>query len=246
MTRVMGRIVMGSQIKAARGLLGWSQHDLAEAASLHTNAVAYWEQTVAIPTGRHEPHACARIRHAFHHAGVEFVGHAKPGVRLVQNDNYCGRPPSRARARHGVKHLLPSWTMPARTKTVPSVVTRQPSSPCGARTRIGAPCQRKGLDNGRCRNHGGLSSGPKSMAGRVRIAEAQRRRWAKWRECTANQKSEEGPELRAGRVIGAPRGTSVNNGQQTHDGDIQKAREFNVRTLGTRVATAQGKQLGKQ
>jgi transcriptional regulator with XRE-family HTH domain len=182
MTKVMGGIVMGNQIKAARSLLGWTQHELADAARVHPNAVAYWEQTVAIPTGRHQPHACRKMGEALHRSGVEFFGHAKPGVRLVQNHNYCGRPPSRARARHGVKRFLPPWAMLARTKTVPSVVARrQPSSPCGARTRSGAPCRRSGLDNGRCPNHGGLSSGPKSIAGRQRIAEAQRRRWAEWR-----------------------------------------------------------------
>lgn len=50
---------------------------------------------------------------------------------------------------------------------------------CGARTRRGMACIRKPLANGRCPNHGGLSTGPKSEAGRQRIAEAQRRRWAK-------------------------------------------------------------------
>jgi hypothetical protein len=34
----------------------------------------------------------------------------------------------------------------------------------------------------RCRFHGGLSTGPKTEAGRARIAEAQRRRWRAYRE----------------------------------------------------------------
>jgi hypothetical protein len=34
----------------------------------------------------------------------------------------------------------------------------------------------------RCRLHGGLSTGPKTEAGRARIAEAQRRRWRGYRE----------------------------------------------------------------
>jgi hypothetical protein len=34
----------------------------------------------------------------------------------------------------------------------------------------------------RCRFHGGLSTGPKTEAGRARIAEAQRRRWCLYRE----------------------------------------------------------------
>ena len=51
--------------------------------------------------------------------------------------------------------------------------------PCGAKTRAGHPCQRKGLGRGgRCPNHGGASTGPKTPEGRQRIAEAQRRRWA--------------------------------------------------------------------
>ena len=52
---------------------------------------------------------------------------------------------------------------------------------CGAQTRQNVPCKRKALANGRCRNHGGLSTGPKSAEGRKRIAEAQPNRWARWR-----------------------------------------------------------------
>lgn len=32
---------------------------------------------------------------------------------------------------------------------------------CGAKTRKGTPCQKAGLKNGRCRLHGGSSTGPK-------------------------------------------------------------------------------------
>ena len=52
---------------------------------------------------------------------------------------------------------------------------------CGAHTRRGTACKRKALANGRCPNHGGLSTGPKTEAGRQRISEAQQRRWAAWR-----------------------------------------------------------------
>lgn len=205
MSRITGRIVAGCQIRAARSLLYWSRHDLARAAGVHCNAVAYWEQTVAVPTGRREAHACARIRETFHQAGVEFVGHAKPGVRLVENANYCMRPPSRARARHGVKRYLPPWEMLVRTKTVATVAARgKQLSTCGARTRTGSPCRRKGLDNGRCRNHGGLSSGPKSLAGRARVAEAQRKRWAKWRDCAAAAQVRQGPND-GGKIASAAR-----------------------------------------
>jgi hypothetical protein len=52
---------------------------------------------------------------------------------------------------------------------------------CGAKTRRGTSCVRPALENGRCPNHGGLSTGPRTKAGRNRIAAAQRRRWAEWR-----------------------------------------------------------------
>ncbi len=39
---------------------------------------------------------------------------------------------------------------------------------CGARTRRGKPCKRKALQNGRCPNHGGLSTGPKTREGKLR------------------------------------------------------------------------------
>jgi len=37
--------------------------------------------------------------------------------------------------------------------------------PCGAKTRCGTPCQGPGMANGRCRTHGGTSTGPRTDAG---------------------------------------------------------------------------------
>jgi hypothetical protein len=50
---------------------------------------------------------------------------------------------------------------------------------CGALTGSGTPCLLK-VEAGkrRCRLHGGLSTGPRTVAGKARIAAAQRRRWA--------------------------------------------------------------------
>ncbi len=42
---------------------------------------------------------------------------------------------------------------------------------CGAKTRSGTPCKRKDLHrSGRCRLHGGLSTGPKTLEGKRRSA----------------------------------------------------------------------------
>ncbi len=43
---------------------------------------------------------------------------------------------------------------------------------CGAKTRSGRPCRRRDLyANGRCRLHGGLSTGPKTEQGKKRSCE---------------------------------------------------------------------------
>jgi hypothetical protein len=62
--------------------------------------------------------------------------------------------------------------------------TKRERPRCDARCRDGSPCQAppvwdRGLDrpvNGRCRMHGGLSTGPKTVEGRRRIAESNRAR----------------------------------------------------------------------
>ena len=42
---------------------------------------------------------------------------------------------------------------------------------CGARTRAGTPCKRRDIYlSGRCKLHGGLSSGPKTEAGKVKAS----------------------------------------------------------------------------
>ena len=56
---------------------------------------------------------------------------------------------------------------------------RGPWKKCGARTRKGIPCRARALPGkARCKFHGGLSTGPKTAEGRMRIAEAQRKRWS--------------------------------------------------------------------
>lgn len=66
----------------------------------------------------------------------------------------------------------------------PQVAPRKPKRRplCGARTRRGEPCRAKVLPGKRrCKFHGGLSTGPKTEAGKQTIREAQRNRWAAYR-----------------------------------------------------------------
>jgi hypothetical protein len=50
---------------------------------------------------------------------------------------------------------------------------------CGAFARsTGNPCRALALKNGRCRNHGGMSTGPRTTEGRRAIGDATRKRMA--------------------------------------------------------------------
>lgn len=51
---------------------------------------------------------------------------------------------------------------------------------CGANARsTGKPCKAAPLANGRCRNHGGLSTGPKTKQGKQAIGLSNRQRKTK-------------------------------------------------------------------
>ena len=43
---------------------------------------------------------------------------------------------------------------------------------CGAKTRNGSPCRQPAMKNGRCRLHGGKSTGPKTQEGLERSRKA--------------------------------------------------------------------------
>lgn len=81
---------------------------------------------------------------------------------------------------------LQTYVLPlAKFATVANLIPAPPSAPkrCGATNRKGLPCAMKPEPGKhRCKFHGGRSTGPKTVEGRQRIAEAQRRRWAHHRE----------------------------------------------------------------
>jgi len=60
-----------------------------------------------------------------------------------------------------------------------AVQTERVGNRCGAHARsTGEPCKAKALPNGRCKNHGGMSTGPKTLEGRRAISEATSQRMA--------------------------------------------------------------------
>jgi len=72
------------------------------------------------------------------------------------------------------KDILEPWRLrgcPLPTPALPPLPDELRGLCCGARTRAGTPCRRRDLAyNGRCRLHGGLSTGPKTTAGKQRSA----------------------------------------------------------------------------
>src|ERR1700719_3895242 len=85
---------------------------------------------------------------------------------------------------------------------------------CGAKTRVGGCCQvRAEPGKARCRFHGGKSTGPKTEAGRSRIAEAQRLRWRAYRE-RGFGRSESGDEIGSEREL--PAGPNTPRSSERH------------------------------
>jgi hypothetical protein len=69
------------------------------------------------------------------------------------------------------------WSTYAQTNLMEAVMRMKIK--CGAYARsTGQPCQAKALTNGRCKNHGGMSTGPTTPEGRQAIALATRQRMA--------------------------------------------------------------------
>ena len=61
-----------------------------------------------------------------------------------------------------------AWRERVRRRPVPPR-RRRDMPRCGAFARsTGQPCKAKALANGRCKNHGGMSTGPKTVEGKAR------------------------------------------------------------------------------
>jgi hypothetical protein len=117
------------------------------------------------------------------------IGHSKnensPSDRVeLLSRGRLGPLPHLWGASHAFAHVMGSWVARRNVRQVRHVGEK--ISRCGARARSrgGEPCQappvlhpETGLPrNGRCKLHGGRSTGPRTIEGRRRVAEAQRRR----------------------------------------------------------------------
>src|SRR3954454_14455709 len=71
----------------------------------------------------------------------------------------------KAKSPNNPASRLPDWRI-----TLPLA---HASPRCGARTRAGTPCRAAAIPAGRCRIHGGASTGPKTAEGLERMRKAR-------------------------------------------------------------------------
>jgi transcriptional regulator with XRE-family HTH domain len=76
-------LVITRQIKAARSLIGWEQHDLASNSGVAISTVRRLERRGGPIGVRFE--TIEKICKAFEKAGIEFIGEPNPGVRLASH-----------------------------------------------------------------------------------------------------------------------------------------------------------------
>jgi transcriptional regulator with XRE-family HTH domain len=75
-------MISGAQVRAARSLLGWTAAELATKAGVGISTVQRVENAQDAPNARGGN--LAAIEHALETAGIEFLNHGQPGVRLVE------------------------------------------------------------------------------------------------------------------------------------------------------------------
>ncbi|MFD0982826.1 HGGxSTG domain-containing protein [Tropicimonas aquimaris] len=153
----------GDDLKNARREMRWSQRELAQRAGVDRTTVHYWEAKAEIDN---RSWAIGRIADALGWRDFQtliartLIARTRHGVldrdKETANLNrlYSG---SKGNILHGACNQRVA---------------------CGAKTRKGTPCKAQSEPGKkRCRFHGGMSTGPKTEEGRLRIAEAQRKRW---------------------------------------------------------------------
>jgi transcriptional regulator with XRE-family HTH domain len=79
--------ISAAQLRAARGLLGWSQEDLARESTIGRATIADFE------SGKRQPYetTLATLRAALEAAGVEFTNGGQHGVRMTEEFALTGK-----------------------------------------------------------------------------------------------------------------------------------------------------------
>lgn len=157
----------GTELRLGRKAAGLSQAQLAAAAGIGRQAVSYWEnKSVLCGNGW----ACRRM---FEALGIS-IPPVSPFLTRARGDGVLFEQVMKEHQRLA--------RISAATKTREASDLAHLRVLCGAMTRKGQPCRLLSEPgHKRCKFHGGRSTGPRTPAGRAKIAEAQRQRRAAWR-----------------------------------------------------------------
>ncbi|WP_426034037.1 HGGxSTG domain-containing protein [Cypionkella sp. TWP1-2-1b2] len=154
----------GAELRAARKAAKITQADLAKRAGVSRDTVKYWEAKAQIGW-----HGAWRLM-------AEALG-------LRSNPSSIARAGGRGvsfreQADAQAEVLFAAYLARRKQREAHHIATRRVI--CGAKTRKGGQCRNKSEPGKRrCKFHGGKSTGAKTPEGLARIAEAQRRRWAR-------------------------------------------------------------------
>jgi hypothetical protein len=120
--------------------------------------------------------------------------HARPITKRSKADEYC---------EEVLATAYPDLAYEEALRLIKLNLLRLPKrlrGRCGAWARsAGRPCVAPAMPNGRCRRHGGLSTGPTSEKGREIIRTALRQRWVNWRDLRKELDEASGIEKQVGR-----------------------------------------------
>jgi DNA-binding XRE family transcriptional regulator len=158
----------GAELRAARKAAGLTQAAMAERVGVSRDTVQYWEAKPLICRWG----AGKRMAEALGFAGLSRNNARAGGWGVSWKEQEDARIEAQLVALRSATQAREAQRL-ARLRVV-----------CGAETRKGTPCRCKSeAGKRRCKYHGGLSTGPKTQEGRDRIAEAQKRRWARVKGC---------------------------------------------------------------
>ena len=158
----------GNELAILRRHAGLSQSALAKRVGVSRQTISYWENKPALDGRTMTLAAIARVVDP---PDCLRILNSRPGLGFVRLQLSGPITLAHLRAFHAAATMR---------SAVHAQMHRQE---CGALTRRGMACKLKSEPGkARCRLHGGLSTGPKTEEGKARIANAQRKRWAKFRQ----------------------------------------------------------------
>lgn len=165
-----GPCITGAALRASRVSAGLTQAALAALAGFHRGAVWYWERKAVVPLREVAPRRFAEA--------LGMLDNWTPNARAQS----WGVMPDAMQDRLDARADLDRIRVKEAERQANARVI------CRAKTRAGHPCgQKSEAGKRRCKWHGGRSTGPKTTEGKARIAEAQRRRWAKCRRVPTSE-----------------------------------------------------------